>query len=325
MNVENRMVLKERDHDEIDLIELVLQLWRSKWLITFFVLLGLAASTAFITWSAQKWTSTATITRPDSAQIAGYTFAVSVLDGTPAFDAREVETRLINRFAASFSALAETLHNQSRPESLTIAPAEKGQPLPLKLSYQASSAESAQTQLTEYIEQTNARIIGELDANLRESLQQKILALNSLLAAQEKIAQEQKDLRIEQIKEALKFAEAANIVHPQERQGYNATQDTLFLLGSEALKVMVERESMRPLAYPEEYFKIRQQLLAVKDLKSDNTGMSTYRYVLEPTLPVRRDGPKTALVLVLGVLLGGMIGCGVVLARNVVREYQARR
>ncbi|MCS3430526.1 LPS O-antigen chain length determinant protein WzzB [Klebsiella sp. BIGb0407] len=325
MNAESNMDLKERDPNEIDLIDIVLQLWRSKWLISLFVLLGLALSGAFVVYSPQKWISTATITRPDNAQIASYTFAVGVLDGTPAFDVRDIETRLVNRFSSSFSALAESLRNQSRPESLTIAPSEKGQPLPLKLSYQASSPEAAQAQLTAYIEQTNTRIASELESNLRESLQQKVVALNSLLAAQEKIAQEQKDLRIEQIKEALKFAEAANIVHPQQRQGDNATQDTLFLLGSEALSAMVQRESMRPLVFNDDYFQTRQQLLAIQDLKSDETSISTYRYILEPTLPVHRDGPKTALVLILGVLLGGMIGGGVVLARNAVREYKASR
>lgn len=324
MNAESRTDLKERDPNEIDLIELMMQLWRGKGLIMLFTLLGLAISGAFVVYSPQKWTSTATITRPDSAQTAGYTFAMSVLDGSPAFDVRDIETRLVNRFSASFSALAETLKNQKQPENLTIIAVDKGHPLPLKLSYQASSAKAAQAQLSEYIEQTNARIEKDLAADLGESLQQKILALNSLLSAQEKIAQEQKDLRIEQIKEALKFAEAANIVHPQERQGDNVTQDTLFLLGSEALRAMVERESLRPLAYPEGYFQTRQQLLAIKDIKVDRINISTFRYILEPTLPVHRDSPKTALVLVLGLLLGGMVGCGVVLARNAVREYKTR-
>ena len=324
MKTDNKMNPKERDSDEIDLIEVVLQLWRGKWLIVLFTLLGLVLSGIFIVYSPQKWTSTATLTRPDSAQIASYTFAISVLDGSPAFDVRDIETRLINRFSSTFSALAETLKNQNRPENLTIAPSVKGQPLPLQLSYQADSAKAAQAQLTEYIEQTNERIARELKSGLQENLQQKIIALNSVLVTQEKVAQEQKDLRIAQIKEALKFAEAANIIHPKERQGDNVTQDTLFLLGSEALNAMVERESMRPLVYAEGYFQTRQQLLAIKDIKSDKVSITTYRYILKPTLPVRRDGPKKALALVLGVLLGGMMGCGAVLGRNALREYKAR-
>lgn len=324
MNTKNKMHQKGRDPNEIDLIEVMLRLWRGKWLITLLTMLGFVLAGALVFYSPQKWISTATITRPDSSQIASYTFALSVLDGTPAFDGRDIETRLINRFAATFSALAETLHNQKRPESLIIIPAEKSKPLPLKLSYQASSAAAAQAQLTEYIEQTNTRIASDLESNLRESLQQKIVALNSLLTTQEKIAQEQKDLRIEQIKEALKFAEAASIVHPQERQGDNVTQDTLFLLGSEALRAMVVRESMRPLVYPEGYFQTRQQLLAIKDIKSDKSSISTYRYVLKPTLPVRQDQPKVSLILALGVLLGAMVGCAMVLTRDILSEYQER-
>jgi chain length determinant protein (polysaccharide antigen chain regulator) len=52
--------------------------------------------------------------------------------------------------------------------------------------------------------------------------------------------------------------------------------------------------------------------------------INTYRYVMKPILPVRRDSPKKALTLVLAVLLGGMIGAGVVLGRNALRSYKAK-
>ncbi len=45
---------------------------------------------------------------------------------------------------------------------------------------------------------------------------------------------------------------------------------------------------------------------------------------MKPTLPIRRDSPKRGLTLVLAVLLGGMIGAGVVLGRNAVRNYKAK-
>ncbi|HDT2312902.1 TPA: LPS O-antigen chain length determinant protein WzzB, partial [Citrobacter koseri] len=45
---------------------------------------------------------------------------------------------------------------------------------------------------------------------------------------------------------------------------------------------------------------------------------------MKPTLPVRRDSPKKAIVLVLAVLLGGMIGAGVVLGRNALRDYREK-
>lgn len=45
---------------------------------------------------------------------------------------------------------------------------------------------------------------------------------------------------------------------------------------------------------------------------------------MKPTLPIRRDSPKKAIILVLAVLLGGMIGAGVVLGRNALRGYKAK-
>ncbi|MFS4281743.1 hypothetical protein ACIL8I_20825, partial [Escherichia coli] len=49
-----------------------------------------------------------------------------------------------------------------------------------------------------------------------------------------------------------------------------------------------------------------------------------YRYVMKPTLPIRRDSPKKAITLILAVLLGGMVGAGIVLGRNALRNYNAK-
>ena len=51
---------------------------------------------------------------------------------------------------------------------------------------------------------------------------------------QEVVAQEQKDLRIKQIQEALRYAEQARVTKPQIQQTQDVTQDSMFLLGSDA-------------------------------------------------------------------------------------------
>lgn len=325
MTVEKRIEARETAADEIDLIELVMQLWGSRWLIAAFIALGLVLSGSYALLAPEKWRSTAIVTRPDGAQVAAYTHALSVLQGDAAFDPRDAETQLITRFSAAFSALAETLGSQPQPELLTLEPVAKGQPLPLKLSYQAQTAAAAQAGLTDYINKVQTQIAAELRANLGKAIRQKTESLTSTLANQEKIAEEQKRLHIDQIKEALKFAQAANLTQPQGRQGDVLTQDTLFLLGTEALTEMIRRESQRPLVYPEEYFFNRQQLLAIEGLNAEKTPVSAYRYILKPVLPASKEGPKRLLILVLGTLLGGMVGCGVVLARNTLREYHAGR
>lgn len=56
--------------------------------------------------------------------------------------------------------------------------------------------------------------------------------LQDSLKTQEVVAQEQKDLRIRQIQEALQYANQAQVTKPQIQQTQDVTQDTMFLLGA---------------------------------------------------------------------------------------------
>ncbi len=310
--------------EQVDLIDLLLQLWRSKWTIVIFVVLTLAAATVYLTVAKEKWTSTAVITMPDAGQITGYTNAMSVLNGVSSSDINDIQQRVISRFNAAFSALSEILENQQEPEKLTISAAVRGQALPLKLTYQGDSAENAQKTLAQYIQQVDEQIADELDLDLSVNIKSRTDELVALLATQEKVAQEQKDLRLKQISEALKVAQEAEIKTPQVQQTQEVTQDTLFLLGGEALKSMVKNEASRPLVYPDSYYQMRKNLLDIARLKPDPANMHSYRYVMKPTLPVWRDSPKRSVTLVLAVLLGLILGSGYVLTRNALRNYQPK-
>jgi len=312
---------RNQDLEQIDFIDLVLQLWRGKWVIAVCMVLTLTIAAGFLTVTKEKWTSTAVITMPDAGQITGYTSAMSVLNGG---DINDIQQRVIGRFSAAFSALSETLENQVNPEKLTIDPAVKGQALPLKVTYQGDSAENAQKTLAQYIQQVDEQIADELNQDLRVNMKSRTDELVALLSTQEKVAQEQKELRLKQISQALKVAQESQVKTPQVQQTQDVSQDTMFLLGSEALESMVKNESMRPLVFPESYYQMRKNLLDIARLKPDPTNMHSYRYVMKPTLPVRRDSPKRALTLILAVLLGGILGSGYVLTRNALRNYQPK-
>ncbi len=138
------------------------------------------------------------------------------------------------------------------------------------------------------------------------------------------MAQEQKDLRIKQISEAYKNAEAANISTPQLQQTQDVTQETMFLLGTVALKSMIDNEASRPLVFSGAYYQTKQNLLDIQNLNVNPDTIHVYRYVMKPNLPIRRDSPKKAITLILAVLLGGIIGSAVVLGRNALRNYKPR-
>lgn len=322
--INNSQVSSGNEPEQIDLLDLVLQLWRGKWTIAIFVVVFIALAVGYLSVAKEKWTSNAIIAQPDAAQIATYSNALNILYGSAAPSMLDIQTRAIGRFNSSFSALSQALENQEEPEKLTIAPTVTGQPLPLSISYTSTSAEAAQKQLAQFIQEVDEQTAKELAVDLKDNIKEQIKTLNDSLQNQEKVAQEQKDLRIKQIAEALKNAEAAKITSPQLQQTQDVTQETLFLLGSEGLKSMIDNEASRPLVFPTAYYQTRRNLLDIQNLNVNPDTIHVYRYGMKPDLPVRRDSPKKAVILVLAVLLGGMIGSGVVLGRNALRNYKPK-
>jgi chain length determinant protein (polysaccharide antigen chain regulator) len=320
----NNAVTRSNDPEQIDLIDLVLQLWRGKWLIGAFIAIAILIAGAYLMVAKEQWSSSSIITQPDSAQIGTYSNALNILYGPAAPRLADIQANVFNRYNAAISALAGTLENQEKPEKLQIDQVVKGQPAPLQVSYVSDSAQAAQKQLAVYIQQIDEQIGKELFSDLKDNVEQQIASLKISLGNQEEVAQDQKDLRIKQIEEALKYAEAANITKPQLQQTQYVTQETMFLLGTEGLAAMIERESSRPLALSDDYYKNKQRLLDIEKLNIDSKSIHAYRYVMKPDLPIRRDSPKRGIVLILSVLLGGLIGSGVVLGRNALRNYQRK-
>ncbi|MGO1309387.1 MAG: LPS O-antigen chain length determinant protein WzzB [Kluyvera intermedia] len=310
--------------EQIDLIDLVMQLWRDKTTIIASVVVVLILSVVYLFVAKEQWTSTTVISQPDVAQIATYSTALKKLYPDAAIDVTDIQNRVMGRFSAALSSLSNQLDNLEEPEKLSIEPAIKGREYPIQVSYVGTSAEEAQKTLAQYLQKVDEQIADELHLDLNDSIKQQILTLSSSLETQETVAEEQRALRLKQIKEALKYAQEANIVKPQQQQPQDVTQDTLFLLGSEGLCAMIKNEATRPLVFPGNYYQTKNNLLDIERIKVDPKTIHAYRYVMKPDLPIRRDSPKRAIVLVLAVLLGGMIGSGIVLGRNALREYRNR-
>lgn len=285
---DNNMSGRSHDPEQIDLIDLLVQLWRGKVTIVIAIVIAIVLAVGYLAVAKEKWTSTAIITQPDVGQIATYNNALNVLYGASAPKVTELQTNVVGRFSTSFSALAETLDNQEEPQKLSIEQSVKGQPLPLAVSYVGGSPEDAQRQLAEYIQQTDEKVAKELGLDLIDNIKLQTTTLQDSLKTQEVVAQEQKDLRIKQIQEALRYAEQAGVTKPQIQQTQDVTQDSMFLLGSDALNSMIEHESTRPLILSDNYFQTKQKLLDIENLKLEGSELHAYRYVMKPTLPIRK-------------------------------------
>lgn len=308
--------------ESIDLIDILMQLWKGKVTIIAFAIAAVILAVIYLFVAKEKWTSEAIITLPDSGQIANYNNAMGVVYGAEAPTIVDVQQRFFSRFNSALSALSEQLDNQEKPEKLTITQSVKDQPVPLKVSYVASNAAEAQKTLTSYIQQINKRVVTELDDDLNASITSKVDDLKVDLATKEKIAQEKKDKRLEILNQALIVAQQSNIKNTLVQQAETLSEDTLFVLGSDALSSIIKNEATRPLPLDDSYFNARQSLLAISALKSKPDTTYAFRYVMKPSLPIRRDSPKKGLTLVLGALVGLILGSGVVLGRNALRNYK---
>lgn len=311
--------------ENVDLLDIVMQLWRSKFTVITFVVVFILLAATYLFVAKEKWSSTAIVTMPDSGQIANYNNSMSIIyaqNRSNAPSVTDIQYRFFNRFNALISALSEELDNQEEPEKLTIEPAVKGQSMPLKISYVGPSAEEARKTLTSYIDKINQRVIDELNLDLVTNINATMKDLKSSLDTQELVAKEKRDKRLQVLRQALAVAEQTSTKTPEVQQAESLSEDTLFVLGSDALSATIQNESTRPLPLGEGYYSTLQSYMAVKALAQKPDTSVSYHYVMQPNLPVRRDSPKRGLTLVLAVLLGGLVGSGYVLGRNAIRNYK---
>lgn len=323
----------ERPHsfakdDEIDLLDIIAQLWQGKKIIILVVIVFAIAAAGYLAIAKENWTSKTIVSSPASGMIANYNASLSVLYTQSPLDKPplpDLQQQFFGRFTASMSALSGALLNQEKPQVLKIDQVNKGSNDQFTIAFTAHTAKDAQAQLAKYITQVNARIVDGYAADLRRTVGVKTRELTSSLEAQKQVAIDKQQQRLNAIKQALKIAEAADLKSSALNQAEFMSDDTLYLLGTSALQSMIQNESTRPLVFEQAYYDTQSALLEVTHLKIDLAHLQSYRYISEPDLPIRRDSPKKTLVMLLAIILGGVVGSAVVIGRNASASYKQRK
>lgn len=314
--------------DELDLLDVVAQLWNGKKIIIAMVIVFLLLAATYLFFAKEKWTSEAIVTQPSAGQVANYNAALNVLYSQSPQDkpgVAELQRQLFARFSASLYALSGSLQNLENPLDLKVAPVTAGQAEPLSVKFTAKTAKEAQAQVTHFIKVVNDDVVDDYGADIKRNMDVKLRELSDSLTSQLKVAQDKKEQRIEQLKQALKVAEGSGIVTSQLTQAEFLSDDTLYLLGTKALNAAIANEATRPLPLDDSYYATQRALRLIKDLKIQVDNLQSFRYIMQPDLPIRRDSPKKGLTLVLAVLLGGVVGSAIVLGRNMAATWRQRK
>jgi chain length determinant protein (polysaccharide antigen chain regulator) len=314
--------------DDLDLMDVIMQLWKSKKTIIATIILFLLLAIAYLFSAKEKWTSEAIVAQPSAGQVANYNAALNVLYSQTPQDkpsVAELQRQLFSRFSASLYALSGSLQNLETPLILKVAPVNVGQTEPLSITFTAETAKEAQAQVAHFIKLVNDDVVKDYGADIKHNMQVKLRELNDSLASQLEVAQNKKNQRINELKQALKIAENSNVVTSQLTQAEFLSDDTLYLLGTKALSAAIANEATRPLPLDDNYYATQRALRLIKDLKIQVDNLQSFRYIMQPDLPLYRDSPKKSLVLVLAVLLGGIVGSVIVLGRNMFLSWKQRK
>ncbi|MGX9252925.1 LPS O-antigen chain length determinant protein WzzB [Pantoea ananatis] len=313
-------------NNELDLVDVVFQLWEGKKFIIIGMITALIIAIVYVSVVKEKWTSQATVTLPAAGQVANYNAALAIVYADTPQDKPSLsglQNQLFGRFSASLNALSGALANLEDPLSLRVEPI-KGRDDSLNISFVGSTAKEAQSQLSKYIDNVNADVVKDYGDDIKRNLSVKTRELTNTLDTYTQVAINQKEHRLDVIKQALKVAQESNVDKLQVNQADFLSDDTLYLLGTDALNAMVTNENSKPLDYSKEYYEAQRALLAVTHLKVEVENLQSYRYISQADLPFRRDSPKKALILFLAIIGGAIVGALFVITRNAFYNYKKK-
>ncbi|EDV3397704.1 LPS O-antigen length regulator [Salmonella enterica subsp. enterica] len=335
---------------EIDLFSLIEVLWQAKRriLATVFAFACVGLLLSFLL--PQKWTSQAIVTPAESVQWQGLErtlTALRVLDMEVSVDRTSVFNLFIKKFSSP-SLLEEYLRSSPYvmdqlkgaqideqdlhraivllSEKMKAVDSNVGKKNETSLftswtlSFTAPTREEAQKVLAGYIQYISDIVVKETLENIRNQLEIKTRYEQEKLAMDRVRLKNQLDANIQRLHYSLEIANAAGIKRPVYSNGQAVKDDPDFSisLGADGISRKLEIEKgVTDVAEIDGDLRNRQyhveQLAAmnVSDVK-----FTPFKYQLSPSLPVKKDGPGKAIIIILAALIGGMMACGGVLLRH---------
>ncbi|EJN1739223.1 LPS O-antigen length regulator [Salmonella enterica] len=335
---------------EIDLFSLIEVLWQAKRriLATVFAFACVGLLLSFLL--PQKWTSQAIVTPAEPVQWQGLErtlTALRVLDMEVSVDRASVFNLFIKKFSSP-SLLEEYLRSSPYvmdqlkgaqideqdlhraivvlSEKMKAVDSNVGKKNETSLftswtlSFTAPTREEAQKVLAGYIQYISDIVVKETLENIRNQLEIKTRYEQEKLAMDRVRLKNQLDANIQRLHYSLEIANAVGIKRPVYSNGQAVKDDPDFSisLGADGISRKLEIEKgVTDVAEIDGDLRNRQyhveQLAAmnVSDVK-----FTPFKYQLSPSLPVKKDGPGKAIIIILAALIGGMMACGGVLLRH---------
>ncbi|MGX5219804.1 LPS O-antigen chain length determinant protein WzzB [Pseudomonas segetis] len=342
----NQRITAEQSHtsDEIDLVELVKQLWLQKWLIIGCTVLITALAAAYAFLSTPTYQASAGVMPPRLSDIAGYNLGRSeaklneftvedvygvykrnLLSGSlqrqffdevylpslPAEDAGVAKDKLWDRFNSDFS---------------VQAPDAKNNPDYFVVKVEGEQPEVVAEWANKYVKMAADKSEEAMQTNQLTEIGTKAQSLSRQVDALRATAEKRRQDRIARLQEALIVADAVGYDSPQVTPGKTSSDgdfaefmdgNLMYMRGAKAVKaelaVLEKRTNDDPFIVELRGIENQMDFLQKIDVNPDNVSVFTFDSpALVPETPVK---PKKLLVLLLGAISGIMVGVFIVLFR----------
>lgn len=335
---------------EIDLLGLLDVLLAAKKRIVTIVFIFALAGLAIAFLLPQKWTSKAVITPAEQTQwnpLRQMMVALQVLDVKAQVTRSEIFDLFIKKFQSQsllkeyltsspyvMSQLEEVevdaleLHRAvvniaERMKAVNDAQAKDADKVPYvswTLSFTAPKASDAQTVLEGYINYIAAVVEKETVQNIRNQIALRTNEVEQQLRLDRVRLTNIHNTNLQRLNYSLEVANAAGIKKPVYSSGQAVKDDPDYsvALGADGIaqKLQIEK-NLKDVTELNAEFQNREYYLAqLKNLSFADVKLEPFRYQLSPSLPVKKDGPGKALIVILAALLGGLFACGSVLLRE---------
>ena len=200
----------------------------------------------------------------------------------------------------------------------------------LKLTFSAETPKDAQLVLGQYVEFINQYLLNQTNQEFKLGFNLRLDALKFAKEQMEESLTETKTVQVENLTNALNIAKKAGISDfskgsnnaisvPEYMLGEGrlnisdsklADGTYLFMLGEKYLQAQLDIAKNSPIVYPTNYYSTERQLEKLTKLApqlESVQGVKAYHYLSSPDYPVIKDKPKKALILIIGLLIGGFI------------------
>jgi len=344
-------VVAQKEIDLLGLFEILFAARKRIIAVVFaFAVVGLIA--AFL--MPQKWTSKAVVTPAEQTQwsdVQKMLVALQVLDVDVSVKRSDVFNLFIKKFQSQ-SLLEEYLKTSpfvmaqlkdaeidpqdlhraavniaERMTATDNAAAKNSDKAPYAswtLSFSAPTAQDAQIVLKGYIDYISAIVEKETMLNVRNALELKTQMEKERLELDRVRLTTIHNTNLQRLNYSLEVANAAGIKKPVYSNGQAVKDDPDYsiALGADGIaqKLRIEK-SLKDVAELNADFQNREYHLAqLEKLSINDVNFEPFKYQLSPSMPVKKDGPGKALIIILAALIGGIVACGSVLIREAMHS-----